>query len=70
MVGTLILGGTTYTSGVFTSTNFPEYISGTGSVTVVPEPGSLVLALVLAGGLGVARLHRARRMPCPVCLLS
>ena len=60
LVGSLTLGGTTYTSGVFSRANFPEYFSGTGIVTVVPEPGSLTLvaaSLLLAGGV----LRRVRR---------
>lgn len=61
LVGSLTLGGATYTSGVFVSANFPEYSSGTGIVTVVPEPGSLALASVPAVGLGAVAQRMRRR---------
>ena len=60
-VGGLTLGTTSYTSGVFTSAAFPEYISGSGTVTVVPEPGSLPLACVMGGLACIGFFARARR---------
>ncbi len=61
IVGSLVLGTTLYTSGVFSSANFPEYFSGTGTLTVVPEPGSAACLLVLAVGLGLGVSRRLRR---------
>ena len=42
-VGSLMLGSTLFTSGTFTSAAFPEYLSGAGSVVVVPEPSVAAL---------------------------
>lgn len=63
VVSRLTLGGTTYSAGVFTSALFPEYIAGTGTVTVVPEPGSFALVSALAVGLGATtrRIRRSRQ---------
>ena len=37
VVGSLSLGGTAYTSGTFTATSNPDYIEGTGSITIEPN---------------------------------
>ena len=56
-VGSLVLGTTTYSSGVFSSATFPEYFSGSGTLTVVPEPTSLACLCFLGVG-GAVMLRR------------
>ena len=66
IVGTLILGGVTYTSGTFGSTassaQFKSdtfFSSSTSGIITVPEPSSALLAGVLtAGSLARKRRHR------------
>ena len=44
-VGGLVLGMTTEPNGVYTAAMYPEFISGSGTVTVVPEPTTWRLLL-------------------------
>ncbi len=62
-VSSLDLGGTLYTSGIFTSLTSPDYIAGAGEVIVgaVPEPSAWAMLLVGAGLLGGARRWRRGR---------
>jgi autotransporter-associated beta strand protein len=62
-VGGLILGGNQVALGTYGSTDSPaefklnEFFSGTGIITVVPEPGAVVMLL---SGLGMLGLMRRR----------
>ena len=56
IVGTLVLNGTTYTSGLFNAGTNPDYFTGSGSIAV-PEPGSLSV-LGLAGAMLLRRRKR------------
>ena len=55
-VGQLLVNGVPQSSGTYTSANLPNFITGSGSITVVPEPASLGQL-----GLGAAALLRRRR---------
>jgi autotransporter-associated beta strand protein len=63
-VGSLVLGGVAQVPGTYGSTastatfKSDEYFSGTGVVTVVPEPSA---ALVVIAGIGVLAAKRRRR---------
>jgi autotransporter-associated beta strand protein len=57
-VGKLVLNGTTFTTGVFDEDSHSAFFQGSGTLTVVPEPGSLA-AVVLGAGM-LLRRRRAR----------
>ena len=59
IVGTLILGSTTYTSGLFNATTAPAYFSGSGNI-LVPEPSCSLLAFAGAGSIALRRRYRRR----------
>jgi PEP-CTERM motif len=65
-VGGLILAGVSQLPGVYTSATSPEFILGSGTITVagVPEPGTLGLAGLAAAGLAVRRACRRRFTAC------
>lgn len=60
-VGSLVLGGVTQGAGTYGATGsgasftFDEYFSGSGLITVVPEPGSLAVLGLLGMGLSSRR---------------
>jgi len=58
-VGALILGGVTQPLGVYDSSTPGGYLSGSGSLRVVPEPATL--ALLGLGGLGMLIGRKRRR---------
>jgi fibronectin-binding autotransporter adhesin len=65
LIGGLVLGGTTQTNfGTYGSVasgatyQFDEYFSGTGVVTLVPEPSCMVLLCLAASGLVASRRKR------------
>lgn len=60
VVGGLTLGGVAQPPGVYSSTTSPEFILGSGTITVagVPEPGTLALAGLAAAGLAIRRIRR------------
>lgn len=60
-VSGLVLGGAAQPNGTYDATNTPQYFTGTGSVTVVPEPSSI--ALLFCGGLGLLSILR-RKLWC------
>lgn len=62
VVGGLILGGVTQPPGVYSSTTSPEYILGSGTITVnaVPEPGTFALAGLAGAGLVARRRYKTK----------
>lgn len=57
-VSGLVLGGAAQANGTYDASNTPAYFTGTGSVTVVPEPNSI--ALLVLGGIGLLSLIRRK----------
>lgn len=55
----LVLGTTPQPPGLYNAANAPAYIQGAGSILVVPEPTTLSLLALSAGGLFVRRRRRA-----------
>lgn len=58
-IGGLTLGGVSMAPGVYDSTNSSGYLTGTGTLTVVPEPGTF--GLLAAAGLAAATAMLPRR---------
>jgi len=58
VVGSLIVDGETKPAGTYTAAELPNFITGSGSLTVVPEPGAIGS---LAGALGVLCARRRRK---------
>jgi len=58
VVGSLIVDGDIKPAGTYTAAELPNFITGSGSLTVVPEPGAIGS---LAGALGVLCARRRRK---------
>lgn len=58
-VGSLVVNGTTLGPGTYSAANEAGFLTGTGSITVVPEPSAS--AGMALGGLAGAVLRRRRR---------
>lgn len=54
-VRSLTLGSETYTAGTFDAAGYGDYLLGTGSITVIPEPATLALLACGAAGLLIRR---------------
>jgi autotransporter-associated beta strand protein len=58
-VGALVVDGVGKSAGTYTSANLPNFITGNGSITVAPEPGTL--GMMGAGAMGLLIRRRRRR---------
>lgn len=61
VVGALVVDGAAEPAGTYTATSLPNFITGTGSITVVPEPAGFALAMAAGAGLALRRRVKRRR---------
>jgi hypothetical protein len=65
IVNSLTINGVSVAPGTYSAADLPDYLTGTGNLTVlsaVPEPGSMALLALGAGALLLAGRRRTRRV--------